>query len=1154
MDPRLSALLVQDRAVSFGQMDEAVRRSRDSGMALADALLELGFVDETRLLEVLGRLHGEMMPLPLDVLQACDEEAVAALAPQGEATVPTMIAVQSTEDGILVATTGQIDVSDMQVARDRLQGAPFLRLVVPFRLAQIAAALYGTPIPESQRGLARRYPLDVRLKQLAPAPGTDVAAPAVQRESDGPWRPGELDEAFAAGLTRDEIIENTLSLLEQLGPRRAVLAPSGVRLRAARCAGFEHEQPLSVFSGEFHPAPWVQAGLQTDAAVRASIAELGLTDWYGFVDGDFPLDILLAPVTLRGRMILLLLVDSGSDDPLSAERTPWLSVAAHRMARALGVLIANAKAGGERRTSVSTESATVSEQRSAPEPASEPPNEPAPTVAEEPEGSAELPAEIDISFDDSAISLSPASTDEAPEVASDVVAEEPGADPAEATDARWMEDADTPPPLKPAVEEEPAQFPGHGTNEAQPDVSEPGSSMFDILEVMPIASEASDVDGDSEPQASEGDAIVDSSPPAPGVDASPEDSAIHVDAALDSEPGTDESLSTQADAVENAHEESAPVDGADESVSAEPPPLSEEVAPADPSSAGVHFATTKEKIEIPREFIDSKPSVPLDGWDEPSLDAPPKRRIDQSALYAELDAAAQSRNTTELPVVVDETAGLPAGVEIARQLAMQAGAFDDAPASSPRTAALHPVTDSVTAVGSPSAPLSGPPASAEDVAFLGDFEVDFGSDSSSAGEVEFSITDFPAMEMPRPSAVTDSVSVAADFVHEGRRARTARLHARDAGAPGPTKEVPTVDPSPKPAESFDARVSTVPRIEYLGDFADGFTPEDARPVRVSQPSRPHAVALDIEASGALLDKTRTLLPSGEPGYRGQAEKLSPEQLLQWLTSDVTRQREAAFATLLDRGESAHPLLLNWFPRPLNGDRREMVTAGQLLEDHGPVVWLCALQAQAIAPGLRRFLQNPQSDCRYYALQVLHRVNDEPSVRDVAVLLFDPDEQIRRSARVFLDTFRTQPSFQAVLQIVRRGLSHTDVRIQRLALDYAADFADAGSVHGVVGLLESSDAELSDRAEQVLRFLTFQPFGKDMRAWERWQRQTMGTRRERWLLDAMVDKDRRVRESAAAMIDAIPRLIVNYTAEMDRQGQLAAQRKVEHFLRDRPGLV
>ncbi len=457
-------------------------------------------------------------------------------------------------------------------------------------------------------------------------------------------------------------------------------------------------------------------------------------------------------------------------------------------------------------------------------------------------------------------------------------------------------------------------------------------------------------------------------------------------------------------------------------------------------------------------------------------------------------------------------------------------ALDGVQGSSPLRWELYPVTDVVTAVGSPSEPLTGPPAREAAGAHPGGSEDEFGSDESSSEELVFSITNFPAMDMPRPSAITDAPS------------------------PEPTGEVPSVDGDGNASEDFDPRVSTVPRIDYASELTDAFTPSGTRLVRVSQTSRPHAVALDIEASGVLLDRTQTMQPSSDAGYRSQADGLAPDELLQWLTSDVTGEREAAFATLLDRGEAAHPLLLSWFPRPLLGDRREMVAEGKLLEEHGSVVWLCALRAQAMASELRRFLQNPDADCRYYALQILHRVNDEQSVKDVAVLLFDPDDQIRRGARLFLDTFRTQPSFQAMLRTVRRGLGYADERIQRLALDYAAEFADAGSVPGVIGLLDSADLDVSERAEQVLRFLTFQPFGRDVRAWERWQRQTMGTRRERWLLDAMVDRDRRVRENAAAMIDAIPRLLVNYTADMDRQGQLAAQRKVEQFLRDRPGLV
>jgi hypothetical protein len=330
--------------------------------------------------------------------------------------------------------------------------------------------------------------------------------------------------------------------------------------------------------------------------------------------------------------------------------------------------------------------------------------------------------------------------------------------------------------------------------------------------------------------------------------------------------------------------------------------------------------------------------------------------------------------------------------------------------------------------------------------------------------------------------------------------------------------------------------------------------EPSRTVRLSQPSRPHAVVLDIERSGVLMGKTQTLLPQSNGGLREQAATFSPNELFAWLSSGDQGQRDAAFACLLERGPAAFAHLLAWFPAPLLGARRDMVTAGRPLEEHGPVVWLVALQLRTIAPDLRPLLQNPNSDHRFYALQLLYRVHDEPSLRDASVLLFDPDEQIRDTARRFVDLFRSQPSFQGVLQTVRRGLAHQEERIQAMAIEYSSEFNDIAGLNTVIGLLESPVSSIAQRAANALVRLTFQDFGTDRRAWDRWHKRVMGTRRDRWLLDAMIDRDRNVRVLASNAINRIPRIVLNYTPDMDRGGQLSAQRTLERLLRDRPGLV
>ena len=116
----------------------------------------------------------------------------------------------------------------------------------------------------------------------------------------------------------------------------------------------------------------------------------------------------------------------------------------------------------------------------------------------------------------------------------------------------------------------------------------------------------------------------------------------------------------------------------------------------------------------------------------------------------------------------------------------------------------------------------------------------------------------------------------------------------------------------------------------------------------------------------------------------------------------------------------------------------------------------------------------------------------------------------------------------------------------------AELRDAVSVPTLIELLEHNTEAVRRRAGAALTRLTYQEVGVDRRAWEKWHRRMLGTRRDRWLLDAMVDKDRRVRENADREIRGIARLVVNYNPDFDLRGLQTAQRTVEHFLHNRRG--
>jgi hypothetical protein len=294
------------------------------------------------------------------------------------------------------------------------------------------------------------------------------------------------------------------------------------------------------------------------------------------------------------------------------------------------------------------------------------------------------------------------------------------------------------------------------------------------------------------------------------------------------------------------------------------------------------------------------------------------------------------------------------------------------------------------------------------------------------------------------------------------------------------------------------------------------------------------------------------LPAGDPQLRSHVARLPDVQVMELLNSGVPAYREVAFAVLVERGASAQAALLASFPRPLIGPRRELVASGQALEEHGPVIWLLMQQLRDVVEPLRQFLTHPEADPRYYATILLFRANDQTSLGRVAELLYDADEQVRAAAMRYVETWRQNSAVESVLAVVRRHFGDGDPRNVAISVVASAELRDVTAVPTLIEFLDHASDHVRRRAQTSLVRLTFQEMGSDRRAWEKWYKRASGSGRDRWLLDAMVDRDIRVRENAAREIRSIPRLVVNYNPEFDLRGQQTAQRTVEHFLSLRRG--
>lgn len=329
------------------------------------------------------------------------------------------------------------------------------------------------------------------------------------------------------------------------------------------------------------------------------------------------------------------------------------------------------------------------------------------------------------------------------------------------------------------------------------------------------------------------------------------------------------------------------------------------------------------------------------------------------------------------------------------------------------------------------------------------------------------------------------------------------------------------------ADGFGGPVST-------GVFAPTQGPVTTRPV-------------DPAAAPRTAATTQRPISADQQALVSRVAQLDSVRLVAHLEHPERSVQEAVFSVLVSRGGEAHDAICAAFPGPLGRGRRANVAAGVPLEQHGPLVAVVAASLGAWLVRLRGLLDHANADARFYAAQLLSRAGDPAALAAFAPRLFDHDDQVRLTALRFVEHFRNDPSFAHIIQAIRAQLRSTDPWFAEGAIALVLHMRDLGAIPFLIEVLDHGSASTQARATQALSRMTFQDFGRQARHWERWWRKAGNEDRRSWLLDAMVDPNRVVRENAEREIKSWPGVALNYNADLDRNALKVAQRAVERHL-------
>lgn len=444
----LAQLLRDEGLVSVEGLERGRARQAEAGGTLDTALLELDLADERTVADALARAYG-LPPAPASAFQDPDPRSRRAfptkvaerhgLAPFGLEGRELLLAVSCPVDqGVLE------EVSFMLSLHLRPHAAP------EWRVRALIERLYGTPMPERMRALATRLSASPAQGERAAPPGSAQQPASQPGGAAGPagWRGfdrerSEPAEPLAAALAQAMEAPEAEALLHEPStatpPAPGRLAPPGWTVDDARRALAEaggRDEVVSAalrYARDFfesaalfavtHDAIWGHDALGPDEGARELCRGLAVSvDACGFfrpaleargpylgppagdpvsrsvlqgLNRGTPRTVLLYPVTLRERVVCILLADNG-EAPVSPRRLGDLLVLLSTVGAAFERVLRDRKRGP---APTAPPPVSQAEPGPAPPPTAAEAAEPW-RVAEPARTEAPLPAEVDVDLGD----------------------------------------------------------------------------------------------------------------------------------------------------------------------------------------------------------------------------------------------------------------------------------------------------------------------------------------------------------------------------------------------------------------------------------------------------------------------------------------------------------------------------------------------------------------------------------------------------------------------------------------------------------------------------------------------------------------------------------------------------------------------------------
>ena len=262
-------------------------------------------------------------------------------------------------------------------------------------------------------------------------------------------------------------------------------------------------------------------------------------------------------------------------------------------------------------------------------------------------------------------------------------------------------------------------------------------------------------------------------------------------------------------------------------------------------------------------------------------------------------------------------------------------------------------------------------------------------------------------------------------------------------------------------------------------------------------------------------------------------------------------QRAAQAELHALGPVVLPQLSEAFPGPLWVD--PFAKQGVLVPfpDCGPLLWLLSQLGKDAHPYVSPRLEARVPVERFFATYFYAHAIVPEIVPRLIRRLHDEEDRISMLSIRTLRGYKDDPAFEQVHDHLQYRLASPSIDARRHAAGFIGMFRDELAVPSLISVFDKKEKLLYEAARKALEDVTKQSFGTSARKWASWWHAHRDEPRMQWLIDGLDARDRKIRESSLAELEAVANTTMGFEVDAPKRQREDAKKRWQSWFKRNP---